>query len=312
MYDLFEAEAKSCLAHRLVIPAHDYVLRCSHTFNLLDARGAIGVTERALFLRPHARPGAAGVDAYVEQREHEEYPWLADTATMETAATRRTPQVADVAPSTSVAVSQPICWRSAPRSCPATTWSTRIGQLKAGVAEAAGRAAAGATARCTCRRTPRRLACWSKALAADAGRRGDRWSRARRPIGPSMQPAQPRPRRSALRGRTACRSRRWRCAQEGGGRYVYAVVRHEGRPTLEVLPEALPGLVAGIKFGKTMRWNASERRLLAADPLVRVAAGRHGRAVRLRRADCRAARPAGRAPRARPSWKSPAPTRICR
>ncbi len=61
MYDLFEAEAKSCLAHRLVIPAHDYVLRCSHTFNLLDARGAIGVTERAALLRAHARPGAAGV-----------------------------------------------------------------------------------------------------------------------------------------------------------------------------------------------------------------------------------------------------------
>ncbi len=41
MYELFEAEAKSCLAHRLVIPAHDYVLRCSHTFNLLDARGSL-------------------------------------------------------------------------------------------------------------------------------------------------------------------------------------------------------------------------------------------------------------------------------
>ena len=49
MYDLFEAEAHSALAHNLVIPAHDYVLRCSHTFNLLDARGAIGVTERARF-----------------------------------------------------------------------------------------------------------------------------------------------------------------------------------------------------------------------------------------------------------------------
>ena len=61
MYDLFEAEAQSCLAHKLVIPAHDYVLRCSHTFNLLDARGAIGVTERAALLRPHARPGPPGV-----------------------------------------------------------------------------------------------------------------------------------------------------------------------------------------------------------------------------------------------------------
>ena len=45
--------------------------------------------------------------------------------------------------------------------------------------------------------------------------------------------------------------------QEGSGRYVYAVVRSAGRPTLDVLPEALAGLVAGIKFGKTMRWNAT-------------------------------------------------------
>ena len=45
--------------------------------------------------------------------------------------------------------------------------------------------------------------------------------------------------------------------QEGAARYVYAVVRREGRPTPEVLAEALAGLVAGIKIGKTMRWNAS-------------------------------------------------------
>ena len=61
MYDLFEAEAQNCLAHKLVIPAHDYVLRCSHTFNLLDARGAIGVTERQQFFSAHARPGPAGI-----------------------------------------------------------------------------------------------------------------------------------------------------------------------------------------------------------------------------------------------------------
>jgi glycyl-tRNA synthetase len=76
MYELFEAEARNCLAHKLVIPAHDYVLRCSHTFNLLDARGAIGVTERAYYfakMRDLARQVSI---AYVEQREREEYPWL--------------------------------------------------------------------------------------------------------------------------------------------------------------------------------------------------------------------------------------------
>jgi glycyl-tRNA synthetase len=49
MYNLFEAEAQACLQRSLVIPAHDYILRCSHTFNVLDTRGAIGVTERAQY-----------------------------------------------------------------------------------------------------------------------------------------------------------------------------------------------------------------------------------------------------------------------
>ncbi|NJL95913.1 MAG: glycine--tRNA ligase subunit beta, partial [Anaerolineae bacterium] len=42
-----------------------------------------------------------------------------------------------------------------------------------------------------------------------------------------------------------------------GGEYVYAIVQHVGRPAPEVLAEALPGLIASIKFDKSMRWNAS-------------------------------------------------------
>jgi glycyl-tRNA synthetase len=45
--------------------------------------------------------------------------------------------------------------------------------------------------------------------------------------------------------------------EEGGGRYVFAVVKQKGRPTPEVLAEALPKLVESIKFEKSMRWNAS-------------------------------------------------------
>src|SRR4030065_688512 len=46
MYELYHQEAEPCLAKGLVLPAHDYILKCSHTFNVLDARGAIGITER--------------------------------------------------------------------------------------------------------------------------------------------------------------------------------------------------------------------------------------------------------------------------
>ncbi len=46
LFGIYEAEAKRLLEKGLYLPAYDYVLKCSHTFNLLDARGALGVTER--------------------------------------------------------------------------------------------------------------------------------------------------------------------------------------------------------------------------------------------------------------------------
>lgn len=46
-FDLYDKEARRMLAKRLPVPAYDHLLKLSHTFNLLDARGAVGVTERA-------------------------------------------------------------------------------------------------------------------------------------------------------------------------------------------------------------------------------------------------------------------------
>lgn len=46
----FEQECESCLARGLVLPAYDFVLKCSHTFNVLDARGALSVTERTGYI----------------------------------------------------------------------------------------------------------------------------------------------------------------------------------------------------------------------------------------------------------------------
>ena len=60
LFNLFEAEAEAALEHGLVLPAHDYVLKCSHTFNVLDTRGAVGVTERQALFCTYARNSHAG------------------------------------------------------------------------------------------------------------------------------------------------------------------------------------------------------------------------------------------------------------
>lgn len=62
----FETECKRLVGLELPLPAYDYCLKCSHAFNLLDARGAISITERARIHRPGARPGV-GRGAFVRR-----------------------------------------------------------------------------------------------------------------------------------------------------------------------------------------------------------------------------------------------------
>lgn len=76
LFDTYEKEAIRIVDLGYVLPAYDYVLKCSHTFNLLDARGAISVSERTAFIgrvRNLARLCAQG---YLEQREKLGYPLL--------------------------------------------------------------------------------------------------------------------------------------------------------------------------------------------------------------------------------------------
>ena len=50
MFDIFENEAKSLVEKKISLPAYDQCLKASHTFNILDARGAISVAQRAEFI----------------------------------------------------------------------------------------------------------------------------------------------------------------------------------------------------------------------------------------------------------------------
>ena len=50
LFSMYEEECKRLIENKLVLPAYDYCLKCSHTFNLLDARGAISVSERTSYI----------------------------------------------------------------------------------------------------------------------------------------------------------------------------------------------------------------------------------------------------------------------
>lgn len=75
-FDMYEAESKRIVAESLVLPAYEYCLKCSHTFNLLDARGAISVTERTGFIARVRNLARACGEAYLEQRKALGFPLL--------------------------------------------------------------------------------------------------------------------------------------------------------------------------------------------------------------------------------------------
>ena len=70
----FESEAKRLMAAQCVLPAYEMVLKCSHAFNLLDARGAISVTERAAYIARVRALSRAVAQAYYESRERLGFP----------------------------------------------------------------------------------------------------------------------------------------------------------------------------------------------------------------------------------------------
>jgi len=249
MYRLYEAEARACLSHEppLVIPAHDYVLRCSHTFNVLDARGAIGVTERASYFARMRALSRDVASAYIEQRQREEYPWLkkAPTSRRKVKGPSRRPPI----------VSHPVCFllELGVEELPAGDLTTALAQLRESVPKMLDEVRLEYSA-IDVYGTPRRLAVLVSNLA------------------PYQKPIERMVRGPAARAAFDAAGKPTRAAEgfarsQGvavqdlqirdldGGQYVVAVKRDEGQPAAHVLAERLPGLIAGIKFDRAMRWN---------------------------------------------------------
>lgn len=76
LFDAYEKEASQLIKSGLVLPSYDQVLKCSHAFNLLEARGAISVTERANYIGKIRKLARVCAKLYLEQREALGYPLI--------------------------------------------------------------------------------------------------------------------------------------------------------------------------------------------------------------------------------------------
>ncbi|MBI5291892.1 MAG: glycine--tRNA ligase subunit beta [Chloroflexi bacterium] len=242
-YAIYDAEARSALAAGLVLPAYDYLLKCSHTFNVLDARGAVGVTERAGFFGKMRGLAREVAEAYVEQRKRLEYPFLSEAIAQKPVVRSQKAEFSNKA--------ETLLFEIGTEELPAGDLESAVGQLRelAPKMLAEARLAHGEL---RVFGTPRRLAVLAQGVAP-------RQPDAERVVkGPSADRAfdkdgKPTPAALGFAKKNGVPVE----ALEKRDNYVVAVVRETGRLAAEVLCEALPKLTAAIKFDKTMRWNGS-------------------------------------------------------
>lgn len=83
LFNDFEGESKKLNSLELVQPSYEYCLKCSHVFNLLDARGAVSVSERTAYIARVRALARACAEAYMAQRERLGFPLLKKNNTYE-------------------------------------------------------------------------------------------------------------------------------------------------------------------------------------------------------------------------------------
>ncbi|MCD6289343.1 MAG: glycine--tRNA ligase subunit alpha, partial [Anaerolineae bacterium] len=253
MYDLFEAEARNALEHKLVVPAHDYVLRCSHTFNLLDTRGAIGVTERANYfarMRGLARDIA---QAYLEQRQRLEYPLLKKW--------KGVSQPEGTSPEAATEETQPVPVTQADLLLEIGTEELPAGDVAAAMAQLPDLArqmldeARLPYDEIVVTATPRRQVLYVKGLA---GKQSEAEQVIKGPPARVAYGEDGRPTRAAegFARRQGVSVESLQVRQTEGGEYVFAVKVEPGQPAADVLRDRLPRLIADLRFEKTMRWDS--------------------------------------------------------
>jgi glycyl-tRNA synthetase len=249
MFEEYEAEANNCIDTGLVFPAHDYVLKCSHAFNLLDGRGAVGVTERAAMFARMRELARKVTSAYLESREEQGFPlkgrWQITTPVREPADPGETPTEP-----------QDFLLEVGTEELPPADLESALEQLGELIPQ-----------RLEDERlhfetvdilgTPRRLVVLVHALAP---RQEDKVGLEKGPPVDRAFDDDGKPTKAAIgfANSKGVEVSELRKEELDGGHYVVAEVRVEGLAADAVLQEVIPEILGGLRFEKSMRWNNTQ------------------------------------------------------
>jgi len=255
VYDTYEREYARALEGDALIAAYDYVLKCSHLFNVLDTRGAIGVTERANYFRRMREMTRAIAKVYVAEREALGHPLMKMSDRWRGAPLQEAGKM-PVPPSEAADVLLEIGVEEMPaddvKEARQQTWSAmaklfdelRLEHSLSLMTEMGLLVSA----------TPRRIMVYIPNVSSH---QQDEYYDA---VGPPVDRAYDKygkPTRAAL---GFAKARGVDVSKLGqtelrGGKYVVAYVMNKGRSTIEVLAEEIPKLIGKLKFQRSMRWN---------------------------------------------------------
>ncbi|CRX39457.1 glycine--tRNA ligase subunit beta [Estrella lausannensis] len=266
-FDAYEKEASLLVAKGLVIPAYDFVMKASHAFNMLDARGVISVTERTSYIARVRQLACDVAKAYLLSREKQKFPLMPrfkgireEVPVKLTPKERLPEELMDASSDEKMDYLLEIGSEELPASFIEPALESLQGKLRAlfdkenipyTAIEMYG--------------TPRRLAACVKGLSlAKPARTEERKGPAKESAfdaDGSLKPAglgffkavAAKP--LALQEIAAGRHPKVRLREIGGKEYLFATIQEDSRPTTDILMETLPDIILGIDFPKKMRWS---------------------------------------------------------
>ena len=229
--------------------AYDYLLRQSHNFNLLDARGAIGVTERALFFGEMRKQAREVASLHVKERERQEYPFIEDPAESPGPKLEATGMVVEA--EHREAETATLLVEVGMEELPSHDVDHGLQQLQELVPKHLAEQRL-AFSGITVSGTVRRFVIQVHELVV---RQPDEETSKR---GPSLRAAfhaDGTPSKAAIGFARSCGLPVDRLSQQNG--YLHAQILNRGQATSRVLPKILKEVLGGLQWAKSMRWNAS-------------------------------------------------------
>jgi glycyl-tRNA synthetase len=250
MYDLYEEEAFAALDAGLVLPAYDYMLKCSHSFNILDTRGAVGVTERQGYFRRMRKLSSKVAEAYVTDRQRLEYPWLEESASMSSSKSKQADS-ALAAPSKAADFLLEI----GTEELPPGDLDNLLNQMRTNLHKLLKDLRLDYES-ITVHGTPRRLVAYIGKMAHVQE------SKSEQVKGPPAERAfdaggNPSKAAEGFAKGQGVAVEELKVEEIDGGKYVVANVHEVGRSSVAALAAEIPAFIASLNVEKTMRWNAS-------------------------------------------------------